>query len=98
MHTLEIAGDPIAIANGAKDEAIELFNQEEFRLELIVFGFTRETPGNEKTTKFVVRQSFPHEDLIFEKDFARAVAAGEIAATNERAHLAFLAPVGEMLG
>ena len=98
MHTLEIAGDSIAIASGTKDEAVALFNQEQFRLDLLVLGITRETPRGEEEAKFVIRQSLPAEDLIFKQDFARALAARETTAGNEKSYLAFLVQIGEMLG
>src|ERR1700733_4730449 len=98
MYTLEIAGDPIAITNGAEHEAIRLFNREEFRSELIVLGIVRERSSSEAETKFVVRQSFRKEELVFERDFARASALGEIVRANETGYLAFLVQVGGMLG
>jgi hypothetical protein len=98
MHTLEIAGQPIAIMSGTKNEAEELFNEEDFRSDLIVLGIVHETRRVDQMAKFVVRKSLPEEDFVFEKDFARALAAGETAAADKKCYSAFLIQVGEMLG
>jgi len=83
---------------GTKVEAEVLFGREHFRSDLVVLGLMRETSLSDGAANPIVRQSSGEEGLVFEKDFAQALAAGGVTEAGRKEYMAFFIQVGEMLG
>jgi hypothetical protein len=92
MHTIEIAGRPIAIANvGLQDEAEELFNSDEFKNDLMIFETEDGDALWNGSDPFFIRPAFPEEVANFEPVYAKALRSGD--AEEGGPYLVFLIPV-----
>jgi hypothetical protein len=93
MHTVEIAGVPIAIVNSSKDEAEEFFQSEVFKSDLLSW----ETPEGRSLwdgmAELFVRPSFAEEEAVFDRGFAKARVNGSADPDDEDGYLILLVPV-----
>lgn len=92
MHTLEIAGRPVAIINLSEDEAEAEFTGEAFKSDLMVLEAGGQ-PLWDGEAELFVRRSQPEEVASFERSFAKAMRDGGADRKDEVGYLAFLVPV-----
>ena len=96
MHTVEIAGKPIAIINSPKDEGEAWFNDESFKSDLLVLQTADREPLWDGETELLVRRSFAEDVSIFEKGFAKTLVHGDADREDEEGYLVFLVPVRQL--
>jgi hypothetical protein len=91
MFTFEVGGIPIAVTNADEVQALEVFESEEFKRDLVILT-SDGTPLWDGKAPIAVRTAFRHEVFLFEATDLD-VDDFDVGADEDSVFVTFLVPV-----